>query len=239
MTDTEIPFIRELRQEVKRTALAPTPAHRPQRGARHLMAGTGGLLAVAGSVVALVLSTPGVAPAFTITKRHDGTVAVTLNRLSGINGASRELRTSQLRVSQVVLPPSPGSGKTTPTVLTITGSQAIAPTAADLQALTQQIEMWVTQQLESDPGTQTLTIAAPGNSQTVTVTGSQPSSSATDTPTTYTDAAGHVFAETPATPQSLQAVRDTEAGMIATTFVLQLTGATDSSSSPLAGHHPR
>jgi hypothetical protein len=73
-----------------------TLAHtdRPERGrVRRPRVLAGGTLALAGvgAVLALVLSATAGPPAYAVTRHHDGSVSVQINRRSGVDGANREL----------------------------------------------------------------------------------------------------------------------------------------------------
>lgn len=79
-------------------ARADGPVARVGRPRPRLLAGASvGVAAIATAAVLAVGATTGTPPAFAITRHHDGSVAVTINRRSGIAGANRQLAAMGMR----------------------------------------------------------------------------------------------------------------------------------------------
>lgn len=139
-------------EETVRAALAQeigkaTAARRPGRARRtrpRLLAGASLAVASSAAAVALLVSATATPPAFAVTRLHDGSVSVKINRRSGIAGANRKLAAMGIHerlyavptrlsgVSQPQLPPGPRSclrNKQTGGVV-----QVIFPSAAAQQA---------------------------------------------------------------------------------------------------------
>ncbi len=90
----------------------PTAKH-IWRGPR-LVAGTSLGLAGVGAAVALVLGATSTSPAFAVTRNHDGTVTISIERASGIAGANAKLH--QLGVRAKVMQQVPAGYRCTSTV---------------------------------------------------------------------------------------------------------------------------
>jgi hypothetical protein len=80
----------------------PAAAGRRLALPRRLIAGTSVGLAGAGTAIALAIGAANSTPAFAVTKHRDGTISVTINKLSGVAGANQRLQ--QLRVRAVAVP---------------------------------------------------------------------------------------------------------------------------------------
>jgi hypothetical protein len=79
-----------------------SPTAKPARRARpRLLAGTSVALAVAGTVVALVLSAASSPPAFAVSRNADGTYTVTLQKLAAIHQANATLAALGIRAKLV------------------------------------------------------------------------------------------------------------------------------------------
>ncbi len=97
-------FVREHGDDLAQlTTRATTHVHRPRR-----LVAAGAGLAVAGcaTALALVLSATS-APAFAVTRNHDGTITVTIRSASGIAGANARLH--QLGIRAQVMTQAPAS----------------------------------------------------------------------------------------------------------------------------------
>ncbi len=92
----------------------PTAKHPIWRGPR-LVAGTSLGLAGVGAAVALVLGATTTSPAFAVTRNHDGTVTISIERASGIAGANAKLH--QLGVRAQVMRQVPAGYRCTSTVV--------------------------------------------------------------------------------------------------------------------------
>src|SRR5215468_457819 len=80
------------------------PPAKPARRARpRILAGTSVALAVAGAVVALVLSAASSPPAFAVSRNSDGTYTVSLQKLAAIHGANARLAALGIRARLVVV----------------------------------------------------------------------------------------------------------------------------------------
>jgi hypothetical protein len=94
MTNTSLPPHLE-RVGLQLTAAAHDLAQRPRRTrrppARLLAAGTMGLAAIAGAAVLAVGATTATPPAFAVTRLHDGSVSLKINRTSSIAAVNRRL----------------------------------------------------------------------------------------------------------------------------------------------------
>jgi hypothetical protein len=71
--------------------LATSPRRSRRPAPRLLAASSIGLAAIATAAVLAVSATTATPPAFAVTRHHDGSVAVKINRESGIAGANRKL----------------------------------------------------------------------------------------------------------------------------------------------------
>lgn len=81
-------------------------AERRRRAFPRLVAGTSVGLAGAGTAIALAIGAASSTPAFAVTKHPDGTVSVTINRLTGVKGANQKL--AQIGVRAVAVPVEAG-----------------------------------------------------------------------------------------------------------------------------------
>ena len=80
------------------------PAAKPARRARpRLLAGTSVALAVAGAIVALVLSAASSPPAFAVSRNADGSYTVSLQKIAAIHGANARLAALGIRARLVVV----------------------------------------------------------------------------------------------------------------------------------------
>ncbi len=62
-----------------------------------IVRGTAGLAAAIAAAVLALIATSATTPAFAVTRHHDGSVTVTINRESGVAGANRELTAMGIR----------------------------------------------------------------------------------------------------------------------------------------------
>jgi hypothetical protein len=106
----------------------------PPRSRRRprMLAGTGLGLLAAGTAAAVVVGTAGTVPAFAVTKNHDGSVTVSINRLAGIPAANARLAALGYRARVVQV--SVGCGAAAPRAARLRGAPA---PAALRQALAQ------------------------------------------------------------------------------------------------------
>jgi hypothetical protein len=94
-------LMREHRAELERID-RPAAARRRPALPRRLLAGTSVGLAGAGTAIALAIGAASSTPAFAVTKNPDGTVSVTINKLTGVAGANQRL--AQMNVRAVAVP---------------------------------------------------------------------------------------------------------------------------------------
>jgi hypothetical protein len=71
--------------------LAPPPRRSRRRALRLVAVSTTGLAAIATAAVLVVGATTGTSPAFAVTRLHDGSVSVKINRTSSIADVNRKL----------------------------------------------------------------------------------------------------------------------------------------------------
>ena len=93
--------------------LSRSTVRHAHRGPR-LVAGTGLGLAGVGAAVALVLGAASPLPAFAVTRNRDGTVTISIHRVSGIAGANAKLH--QLGIRATVMQQVPAGYRCTSTV---------------------------------------------------------------------------------------------------------------------------
>ena len=77
-------------QEVDKATVARRPG-RARRTRPRLLAGATGVVAVSATAVTLLVSATASPPAFAVTRHHDGSVSVKINRRSGVAGANHKL----------------------------------------------------------------------------------------------------------------------------------------------------
>jgi hypothetical protein len=94
-------LMREHRAELERID-RPAASRRRRALPRRLLAGTSIGLAGAGTAIALAIGAASTTPAFAVTKNPDGTVSVTINKLTGVAGANQRL--AQMNVRAVAVP---------------------------------------------------------------------------------------------------------------------------------------
>jgi hypothetical protein len=95
MTNTSLPpHLERIGRQLTAAAhdLASPPRRRRRRALGLAAASTTGLAAIATAAVLTVGATTGTPPAFAVTRHHDGTVSLTINRTSSIAAVNRTLR---------------------------------------------------------------------------------------------------------------------------------------------------
>ncbi len=103
-------FVREHGNAV---AQMGTPTARSVRRGPRLVAGASLSLAGVGAAVALVLGATTTTPAFAVTRNHDGTFTISIQRLSGIAGANAKLHRLGVRAQVMQQPPAGCRGTST------------------------------------------------------------------------------------------------------------------------------
>jgi hypothetical protein len=94
MTNTSLPpHLERIGRQLTAAAhdLSPAPRRSRRRAFRLAAASTTGLAAIATAAVLAVGATTGTPPAFAVTRHHDGTVSVKINRTSSIADVNRKL----------------------------------------------------------------------------------------------------------------------------------------------------
>jgi hypothetical protein len=94
MTNTSLPpHLERIGRQLTAAAhdLSPAPCRSRRRAFQLIAVSTTGLAAIATAAVLAVGATTGTPPAFAVTRHHDGSVSVKINRRSGIAGANRKL----------------------------------------------------------------------------------------------------------------------------------------------------
>jgi hypothetical protein len=91
--DTLPPHLEAIGRQLTAAAhdLSPAPRRSRRRALRLLAVSTTGLAAIATATVLAVGATTSTPPAFAVTRQHDGSVLVKINRRSGVTGANRKL----------------------------------------------------------------------------------------------------------------------------------------------------
>ena len=103
-----------VREHGNALAQMSTPTAKHIRRGPRLVAGTSLGLAGVGAAVALVLGATTTSPAFAVTRNHDGTVTISIQRASGIAGANARLH--QLGIRAKVMQQVPAGYRCTSTV---------------------------------------------------------------------------------------------------------------------------
>ncbi len=120
-----------VREHGNALAQMSTPTAKRRRPRARLVVGTSLGLAGVGAAVAIVLGAASTSPAFAVTRNHDGTVTISIERASGIAGANARLH--QLGIKASVMPRAPLN--CTPTISHPPGTQSTSAPSQDTREI--------------------------------------------------------------------------------------------------------